>query len=589
MISLISKKEKKENSGTSEFPHRIGLYIRVSTEEQAENPEGSIRSQEQRLRNHIDLLRNSGSLFGEVAAVYVDRARSGKDTNRPELQKMLAAIRRKEVTLIMVSELSRLSRSIKDFCSIWELMSANGCKFQSLREQFDTTNAAGEMVLFTIANIAQFERKQVAERVTANLQARSMRGLYNGGIVPLGYQTVDEKKGHLEINQTEADLVKTVFDQFLKNESIADTAKWLNDNGFALTRKMRNGGNKPRLGHFTVSNLQYILRNKAYIGIKTHKTNGTIKEARAVWPAIIEENQFKRVQELLDKNFINLKCKGRSLYSFSLSGLIFCESCGERLSGKSAYGNGGKIPYYDHGWALKRQACLKDRTLNCKPTRVLAKAIEPLVWDKLSELLSQPEFAKSLIQKAQINHSKDTKSDEANRVRGKIHDLGEQISALVERISELPKGLPAEPFYQQMGKLIDQKKQEELRLKAILDDEGYKELPAELPQYSALLSIFSQFANDPMIMDAKAAIIQRLISKVVITPNSYRLYFHVGRDYIDGELDAATRFFKDLSKKKDLRKSSEVLDSEGLTTKVSEQIYFGSSGLRNGWGTRIRT
>ena len=79
---------------------RIALYIRVSTEEQASNPEGSIKSQEQRLRTLIDL-KNQESLFGEVVAVFIDRARSGKDTNRPELQKLLEGIRNREINMVM--------------------------------------------------------------------------------------------------------------------------------------------------------------------------------------------------------------------------------------------------------------------------------------------------------------------------------------------------------------------------------------------------------------------------------------------------------------------------------------------------------
>jgi site-specific DNA recombinase len=167
--------------------HKIALYVRVSTEEQASNPEGSIKSQEQRLRSHVQEKNREGN-FGEIVAVYIDRARSGKDTNRRELQKLLRGVRKGEITLVLVSELSRLSRSIRDFSEIWELMRAHGCQFQSLREQFDTTTAAGEMVLFTIANIAQFERKQTSERIVANFIARAERGLSNGGAVPLGYQ-----------------------------------------------------------------------------------------------------------------------------------------------------------------------------------------------------------------------------------------------------------------------------------------------------------------------------------------------------------------------------------------------------------------
>ena len=207
----------------SKLGHKIALYIRVSTEEQASNPEGSIKSQEQRLRANVEL-RNLESRFGEVVAVFIDRARSGKDTNRPELQRMLQAIRERQITLIMVSELSRLSRSIKDFCDIWELMRSLGCEFQSLREQFDTTSAAGEMVLYTIANIAQFERKQTSERISANFKARAERGLTNGGPVPFGYILDPDKKGHLLVKEEDAAIVREAFDTFLREGTLATTA-----------------------------------------------------------------------------------------------------------------------------------------------------------------------------------------------------------------------------------------------------------------------------------------------------------------------------------------------------------------------------
>ena len=128
-------------------PRKIGLYIRVSTEEQAENPEGSIKNQEERLHQMIEM-KNMESNFGEVVEVFIDRAKSGKDTNRPELQRMLNFIRAKKIDMIAVSELSRVSRSIKDFSEIWELMRAHDCGFMSLRENFDTSNAAGEMVIY---------------------------------------------------------------------------------------------------------------------------------------------------------------------------------------------------------------------------------------------------------------------------------------------------------------------------------------------------------------------------------------------------------------------------------------------------------
>ena len=157
---------------------KIGIYIRVSTEEQAKNIEGSIKNQEERLKAHVEY-KNSREHFGEITHKFVDRAKSGKDTNRPELQRLLKAIRDGEINFVLATELSRVTRSIKDFSGIWELMQQHSCGFQSLRENFDTTTAAGEMVLFSMANLAQFERRQVSERVSLNMNARAKRGLYN--------------------------------------------------------------------------------------------------------------------------------------------------------------------------------------------------------------------------------------------------------------------------------------------------------------------------------------------------------------------------------------------------------------------------
>lgn len=155
-------------SGNSN-PHKIGLYIRVSTEEQASNPEGSIKSQEQRLRQHVEYKNQDGN-FGRVDCVYIDRAKSGADFNRPQLQRLLSDIRNKKVTMVLVTEISRLSRSLKDFCHIWDMMREYGCDFQSLREQFDSTTAAR-------GNGAIHGRKYCAVRASANFRTRASQCL----------------------------------------------------------------------------------------------------------------------------------------------------------------------------------------------------------------------------------------------------------------------------------------------------------------------------------------------------------------------------------------------------------------------------
>lgn len=523
--------------------HRIAFYIRVSTEEQASNPEGSIKNQKERLLTAVQL-KNLEGVFGEVAEIYVDRARSGKDTNRPELQRLLNAIRAKEISLVMVSELSRLSRSIKDFAGIWELMQANGCGFLSLRENFDTTTAAGEMVLYTVANIAQFERRQIAERVTANIHARAKRGLYNGGCVPLGYRLIPDKKGYLEVDPEQAEIVRKAFSVFLFERNLTSAAKWLNANGVRYKKTIQGGGNAPRLGHFTTQNLACLLKNKAYVGIKTYKEKGVWKEAPAVWEPIIEPTLFQKTQELIARNF-DRKPHDPRRYPYLLTGVLKCGHCGERLCGKTAHGaKGAIVHYYDHAWALKRQSCLKEKVFHCDPVRINARWLEPVVWQEVEKLLTEPKVVDRLIADAKAAHGGKSRSEEIERVRQKIYAYKNQIDALTERLAQLPASVPAEPIYQAMERIHKSRSEEEENLARIQNGEGDFERPVERETYGKFLEGLRAVAENPELQHYRAQIIQTLVQKVEVFPETFKMHFLIGKNYIERELaHAGSRLF----------------------------------------------
>lgn len=207
MASLKSKLNKQTGN------YKICLYIRVSTEEQAENPEGSIKSQECRLREFVKH-KNSFESFGEIIEVYCDAGISAKDTNRPAFQKMMDDIKTGKINMVLITELSRLTRSIRDFANLVELFDELGCQIYSLKDQFDSSTAVGSFSMFLMANLAQFERKQIGERISANFLSRAKRGLYNGGSVPLGYRVSGKRDGRLEVVESEAAVVRQIFKTF---------------------------------------------------------------------------------------------------------------------------------------------------------------------------------------------------------------------------------------------------------------------------------------------------------------------------------------------------------------------------------------
>ena len=138
---------------------KIG-YVRVSTVEQHEE------------RQVVELQEKVG-----VERTFIDKL-SGKNTERPELQKMIDFAR--EGDTIYVSEFSRLARSTKDLLDIVQKLKDKGVQVVSLKENFDTTTPAGELAMTLFAAIATFERKIMLERQKEGIALAKARGVYRG-------------------------------------------------------------------------------------------------------------------------------------------------------------------------------------------------------------------------------------------------------------------------------------------------------------------------------------------------------------------------------------------------------------------------
>ena len=518
---------------------KIALYIRVSTEEQAENPEGSIKNQEERLRDAV-VLRNRQSSFGEIVGIYTDAGISAKDMNRPRLQEMLRDVRLGKINLVLVTELSRLSRNNRDFLAMWDMMRDQKCSFMSLREDFDTTTAAGEMLLFQIMNFAQFERKQTSERVAANILARAGRGLYNGGSIPLGYKKNHEKSGYLEVDQEHAATVRLAFETFLKEGSLSRTARWLNDNGYKSKAHLEGGGSRMRLGHFTVDNLQLLLRNKTYIGVKVFRQKGELKETKAVWDAIVDETVFHRVNEMLTKNKNKLKpINEKTKHPYILSGVAFCMTCGDHMPGKSATGRNGKVAYYEHSWATKRESCLSKKTFKCDPHRVQAKKLEPLVWSEFCKFLDSKEFILSLMEKVKAIHSQNDEETERKRLKAKVCGLNSQLEALAERLAMLPKTVSPVPLFKQMEKLELAKKEHEERLLEVKEFNLEQRL-VPLETFEKFARVASQSLKETTDFNVRRMILQKFVRRVEIGVNEVKIHWLLDKAVYESELKIKT-------------------------------------------------
>jgi len=307
---------------------------------------------------------------------------------------MMLDLKRGKINLILVTDLSRLSRNILDFCNLLKDLEMYKSKFLSIKEQFDTSTPAGEMMIYNMVNLAQFERKQTSERVSLNCHARSLRGLMNGGPSILGYDKNPENTGTYLINEAEAKQTRQIFEMFIEQGTLNKTIKEIESLGIKPKNNPRKKNRLVNKGMWSIQSLSTLLRHKAYIGLKEvnkcskDEDQATLKPwqkyavVKAPWPAIIEKDVFDRVQNVLDENLKLERArfsKGQRRH-FKFTGLVFCPECSRAMTGQSSHGAKAVHRYYAH-------VQNRGEEIQCKIKRISADDLEQTVISHLGRIL----------------------------------------------------------------------------------------------------------------------------------------------------------------------------------------------------------
>lgn len=407
----------------------IAIYVRVSTEEQAE--EGfSIEAQKETLRSFA--YQNGCKIYKE----YVDEGISGKSIEkRPALQSMLQDAKNGLFDEVLVWKTNRISRTVSDLAKILDVLDKKGVGFKSVSEPFISTEVYGRALLYIMGAFGEIERKTIVENVKMGMKQRALEGKWNGGAV-LGYKSVEiegsnhrkRTETHLELVEHEAALVKMIFEKYAGGQGFKSITNELNHQGY----KTKTGG------AFSVTTIKGILSNPLYIGkIRFNKQQDwNTKRRKGTNPApIITDGKHNAIitQELWDKvqaRYANANKHPARVYygSFPFTGVMRCPQCGHGMVAQRATRKSKKTgeikytPYYQCGQFANKGTAV------CRANSVRADYAEQEIMNRIQRLLDNPQLIEDLT--ASINGKL---TIDKNPLEQELHRLVKELADIDRR------------------------------------------------------------------------------------------------------------------------------------------------------------
>lgn len=405
---------KRKNVSTPIIPGcpRVGLYIRVSTQEQAQ--EGySIGVQKEKLEAYC-LARSWDVYFS-----YIDPGFSGSNMDRPALQRMFTDILAGHLDMVLVYKLDRLSRSQRDtLYMIEDIFLKNNVDFISMTENFDTSTPLGRAMIGILSVFAQLEREQIKERMAMGNVARAASGLWRGGSgAPIGYDYVD---GRLVINEYEALQIKVIFELFLAGNTFHGIQAELQHRGY--TNKYGSWKN--------ASIISKVLQNSTYIG----KVRYAGKEYEGKHPVIIPPQTWDAAQSRLREVLRGLSDHQKSPFKATklLTGLIWCGDCGARYFFHSCVqkNKAGEKRHYDYYQCYTRAGHkTMRRSSRCHGKNWKVEELEAIVIGEIKKLAFSRETIEKIITEKRGGNSI---GDQAATILSRIEGLEKQLNKIMD-------------------------------------------------------------------------------------------------------------------------------------------------------------
>ncbi len=353
---------------------RCAIYTRKSSEEGLEQNFNSLDAQREACEAFILSQKHEGWLA--LADMYDDGGFSGGTLERPALRRLLDDIETGRVDTVVVYKVDRLSRSLSDFAKIVDIFDEMGVSFVSVTQQFNTTTSMGRLTLNMLLSFAQFEREVTGERIRDKIAASKKKGMWMGGVPPLGYDVTDKK---LVVNGNESKTVRHIFRRYCKLGSVRALQEDLGHDGIVSKRRVSKAGKISGGMPLLPGALYQILQNQIYRGLTVHKDQAYPGEHKAV----VDDALWEKVQTLLADNKVTRRSQRQAPAISLLAGFIY-DGHGERMTPTHANKKGARYRYYVSHSLIKPKGGKKSTT----GRRLPAANIEDLVVGRIKAFLA---------------------------------------------------------------------------------------------------------------------------------------------------------------------------------------------------------
>jgi site-specific DNA recombinase len=406
---------------------------------------------------------------------YIDGGYSGKDLNRPAIQKLIEDCKNHKIDAVFVFKLDRISRSQRDtLYLIEEVFNKYNVSFISMRENFDTSTPFGKAMIGVLSVFAQLERETILERTRIGLKKRAEAGLWRGGgKIPFPYR-YDRNTGTLIPIPEQVELLHKMISLYISGKSFNVIGKIVGmDESMVETRilSITNTGKVP-------------YKDEVYDG--QHE-------------AVVSDELY---EEILRVN----KVRSREKYErhYLLSGKVFCGHCGA----KYRYQKWGKrLIMYCYSQQKSKPRYIKDP--NCNNKRWDTFEVEDAVLEELFKMSLDLDLFKKTFNIATVNVK--------NEYRTRLEEITKQINNLLNNIAS---GIAVEETNKKINEL--EKEKETIEEKLIESEQKEKDNKVSLNMIKNLKATWFD-----MDFDEQRRIIEHLIDKVIVNDNVINIYYNI--------------------------------------------------------------